>query len=211
MKAKKKSLPPAAAQLRRLVQEAEDMGNELAQLWKRSYSSLPAPEREHLFNPERGYRFDLAWPPAMIAVEGEGGILQKGKGHSSVSGILRDVEKYNSAALLGWTVIRIHRKSIDDGTYLPLFDWVAGQLRGGPTDAEIEAALQAVKFPNGPEDQVIAKYGLTWEQLEQMGRHADFTLSSKLAAALYEVGDICESAVERAAFYKLLSEKRRRR
>ena len=51
----------------------------------------------------------------MIALEIEGGIFggkeangRRYKGaHSSVTGMLRDIEKYNAAAVLGWRVLRV--------------------------------------------------------------------------------------------------------
>ena len=76
---------------------------------------LPAPVFEHRFEPKRMFRFDYAWPAYMIALEVEGGIFggtaangRRYKGaHSSISGMLRDLEKYNAAAVLGWRVLRV--------------------------------------------------------------------------------------------------------
>ncbi len=67
--------------------------------------------------PERRYRFDFCDPVRKLAIEYEGGLFMGGPaGHSSVGGILRDISKYNLAAILGYRVIRITAKSIDDGT-----------------------------------------------------------------------------------------------
>lgn len=64
-------------------------------------------ETEHKFHPERNWRFDYAIPQHKIAIEQEGGIWMKGKGaHSRPSGILRDMEKYTQANILGWIIIR---------------------------------------------------------------------------------------------------------
>jgi len=60
---------------------------------------------EHKFHPKRKWRFDLACPEQRIAIEIEGGVFIKGA-HGSITGILRDVEKYNEATSLGWRVIR---------------------------------------------------------------------------------------------------------
>lgn len=58
------------------------------------------------FATSRNFRFDFAWsPPLMVAVECEGGVFTKGA-HGSISGILRDLEKYNLAAAHGWIVLR---------------------------------------------------------------------------------------------------------
>lgn len=66
-------------------------------------------KREFEFYKERHWRFDWCFPDLMVAVEYEG-IMNGGKAHSSVSGILRDIEKYNTAQSLGWRVIRITAK-----------------------------------------------------------------------------------------------------
>lgn len=69
-------------------------------------------EEEYTFHPERKWRFDWAIPALKIAIEYEGGIFmaEGNKGHGSVGGILRDIEKYNEATVLGWRVIRVSPK-----------------------------------------------------------------------------------------------------
>ena len=79
---------------------------------------FPEPDVEHRFHPTRKWRFDFAWPTARVALEKEGGLYQGsgsrcsccrqplGGAHRSVSGILRDIEKYNAAQSLAWHVIR---------------------------------------------------------------------------------------------------------
>lgn len=78
---------------------------------------LPAPRCEVLFHPLRRWRFDFAWHDRMIAAEVEGGIFIRGR-HASPAGFIKDAEKYNTAALLGWRVFRfpVHggRKWIDE-------------------------------------------------------------------------------------------------
>ena len=71
---------------------------------------------EYRFHPTRRWKFDWAAPSLGLAVEYEGGVYRGGGGHSSVTGILRDIEKYNEAALLGWRVIRVTASSVRDGT-----------------------------------------------------------------------------------------------
>lgn len=75
---------------------------------------LPKPLPEYQFHPTRKYRFDLYFEQdgAKVALEIEGGVFRKGKGaHSSVSGILRDMDKYNEAAKLGIFVYRVLPKN----------------------------------------------------------------------------------------------------
>lgn len=77
---------------------------------------LPTYEREFKFNDKRGWRFDYFFPSERVAVEYEGGIFAKGRGgHSSVSGILRDIDKYNEAALAGIIVIRVTAQTVANG------------------------------------------------------------------------------------------------
>jgi len=67
---------------------------------------LPEPETEFVFHPSRKWRFDFAWVPQKIALEVEGGTWSRGA-HGRGSGIARDIEKYNSAIILGWGVLRV--------------------------------------------------------------------------------------------------------
>ena len=64
-------------------------------------------EREFYFHPEIDWRFDFAILPHKIAIECEGGIYSGGA-HSRPAGILRDIAKYNDAAIYGWRLLRAH-------------------------------------------------------------------------------------------------------
>jgi hypothetical protein len=77
-------------------------------------------EREFLFAlPKRRWRSDWRISTTKVLVEFEGGLFAKDKiGHGNVGGILRDIEKYNSATLLGYVVIRITPKHITSGEAL---------------------------------------------------------------------------------------------
>lgn len=63
------------------------------------------PLREHRFHPVRKWRFDYAFPAHRVAVEIDGGIWTRGR-HVRPQGYLRDMEKFNEAARLGWTVLK---------------------------------------------------------------------------------------------------------
>lgn len=67
---------------------------------------LPAPTLEHQFHQTRKWRFDFAWPDHRVYMEVEGGIYEHG-GHTSITGIKRDIAKYNAAALAGWVGLRV--------------------------------------------------------------------------------------------------------
>lgn len=67
---------------------------------------LPLPETEFKFHPSRKWRFDFCWPaPYWVALEVEGGLWKHGR-HVRGTGYLKDMEKYNYAAILGWKVLR---------------------------------------------------------------------------------------------------------
>ena len=54
---------------------------------------------------ERRWRFDFAEPNVKLAIEIEGGVWIKGR-HIRGSGFIKDIEKYNKAIELGWTILR---------------------------------------------------------------------------------------------------------
>lgn len=61
--------------------------------------------KEFKFHPIRKWRFDYALPEHRIAIEVEGGVWTGGR-HTSPKGFLGDMEKYNTATLMGWRVFR---------------------------------------------------------------------------------------------------------
>lgn len=61
--------------------------------------------KEYRFHPTRRWRFDYAIPEHKIAVEVEGGVWSGGR-HTSPKGFLNDMEKYNTAAVMGWRLFR---------------------------------------------------------------------------------------------------------
>lgn len=72
---------------------------------------------EHAFHPGRRWRLDFAWPEFLIALEIEGGTFNLGR-HTRPIGFEKDCEKYNAAALLGWTVLRVTGAMVKDGRAL---------------------------------------------------------------------------------------------
>lgn len=76
--------------------------------------SLPVPEREHKFLERRRFRFDFAWINLMLGVEIEGGVYSGGR-HTRGVGYSRDLEKYNLAAMHGWTVYRFTTQDVKSG------------------------------------------------------------------------------------------------
>jgi hypothetical protein len=60
------------------------------------------PEREFIFAPPRKWRFDFAFHTFRLAIEVEGGY----GGRHQRGGFVTDMEKYNTAAKMGWKVLR---------------------------------------------------------------------------------------------------------
>ena len=83
------------------------------------WAGIAAPVRELLFAPPRRWRFDFSWPERLLAVEVEGGSFIAGR-HSRGAAFEADAEKYNEAALIGWRVIRVTPRMVDDGRALAL-------------------------------------------------------------------------------------------
>lgn len=96
---------------------------------------LPAPEVEYQFLKERKWRFDFAWPrtedgrPVKVALEVEGGTYSGGA-HTRGKHFESDCEKYNSAAINGWLVLRVTKHMIEDGRAVDTL-LVALIVRGG--------------------------------------------------------------------------------
>lgn len=76
---------------------------------------LPEPHREYRFAPKRRWRADFAWPERWVLAEVEGGIYTRGR-HVRPQGYNSDCEKYNTAQILGWKVMRFTSQMIEDGT-----------------------------------------------------------------------------------------------
>ena len=71
--------------------------------------------REWQFCAPRRWRFDFAFLAKRVAVEIEGGIWSSGR-HTRGGGYEKDLEKYNQAALMGWTVLRYTPAMVHAGT-----------------------------------------------------------------------------------------------
>jgi hypothetical protein len=60
---------------------------------------------EYRFHDTRKWRFDMACPTRKLAIEIDGGVWSGGR-HSGGAGQIGDMEKLNTAAILGWRVLR---------------------------------------------------------------------------------------------------------
>lgn len=80
---------------------------------------------EHKFHKVRKFRFDIAIPDMMLAIEYEG-LMSKKSGHTTIDGYVSDCTKYNLAQIDGWTVLRYTAKNYED---FPLdFEFIKEQL-----------------------------------------------------------------------------------
>ena len=68
-------------------------------------------ERQYGYVPGRKFRADFAFPTARVLVEVQGGVYTR-KAHGSITGILKDIERGNLAALHGWRVLRYTTQQI---------------------------------------------------------------------------------------------------
>lgn len=83
-------------------------------------------EPEFKFHPERKFRADWLVVGSQVLIEYEGGLYSGGKrGHNSIAGIQRDIEKANLAQILGYVVIRVAPKHVVSGQ---AFNWIADAL-----------------------------------------------------------------------------------
>lgn len=114
----KKSKPPSGAALY-LIAHCRQAG-------------IPAPKPEHYFAPPRLWRFDLAWPEQLIAIEIHGKVYasrpkfrwdgsfvhveggESGR-HTRGKGFTEDREKMNEALLLGWRVLEVTTAHVESG------------------------------------------------------------------------------------------------
>ncbi len=82
-----------------------DSGDALIKAIRMLWPDAPEIVTEHRFHPVRRWRFDLAIPIYRIAIEIEGGVWTRGR-HTRGAGYLADLEKYNEATAMGWSVLR---------------------------------------------------------------------------------------------------------
>jgi hypothetical protein len=75
---------------------------------------IPDPNAEVQFHSTRRWRFDYAWPQYRVALEIEGGVFTGGR-HTSGAGFVKDAEKYNYAACMGWAIIRCMPRTLCTG------------------------------------------------------------------------------------------------
>lgn len=90
-------------------------------------TKLPEPVREFRFHHTRRWRFDLAYPDRMIAIECEGLVppnddADRTSRHTTNRGYEQDCEKYDAAVLAGWRLLRFTPSMIRSGKALTMIE-----------------------------------------------------------------------------------------
>lgn len=85
--------------------------------------NLPRPEPEYQFAKDIGrrWRIDYAFLKERVALEIEGGIWVQGR-HTRGSGFAKDIDKYNTLAILGWRLLRVTPKQMKNGEVFLLLE-----------------------------------------------------------------------------------------
>lgn len=119
----------------------ERLDGELDATLAESHPGFPSPTREYLFALQVGRRwsFDFAWVPFKVALEWEGGawgrFITDTEGqrhrvvksrHTDPQGFAEDCRKYNTAAVLGWLVLRTNEQLVRDRS---IYDQVIAALK----------------------------------------------------------------------------------
>lgn len=91
--------------------------------WHLKAAGIDGWEREYRFARHIGrrWRFDFAFVSCKLAVEVDGGTWSGGR-HVRPGGFVKDAEKKNAATLLGWRVLHVVGRQVEDGTALVLIE-----------------------------------------------------------------------------------------
>ncbi|MDH2642596.1 DUF559 domain-containing protein [Acinetobacter baumannii] len=82
-------------------------------------------EQEYKFHPDRKWRADFLITGTKILIEVEGGIWSGGR-HTRGKGYIGDMEKYNSAAMMGFTVLRFSTEQVKAGVAIKQIEQLVG-------------------------------------------------------------------------------------
>ncbi|MDC4413906.1 DUF559 domain-containing protein [Acinetobacter baumannii] len=83
-------------------------------------------EQEYKFHPNRKWRADFLITGTKILIEVEGGIWSGGR-HTRGKGYIGDMEKYNSAAMMGFTVLRFSTEQVKAGVAIKQIEQLVGE------------------------------------------------------------------------------------
>jgi hypothetical protein len=85
------------------------------------------PIAEYRFAPPRRWRFDFLFVEQRIAMEVQGGIFTQGR-HTRGPALLREFEKLNAAAALGYRVLFVTPQQLQDGEAVRIAREAIGQI-----------------------------------------------------------------------------------
>lgn len=108
----RKTATEASAALKSLLRRDSELETLLLNRLERA--GLPVPDQQFRFCPTRRWRADFAYPSDRLLIEVDGGIYSGGR-HTRGSGFEADCEKTSTAAAMGYRVIRVTRRMIEDG------------------------------------------------------------------------------------------------
>lgn len=102
--------------------------------WMKQQGFVP----EHKFHPVRRWRMDYAHIERMICLEIQGGLWITGR-HNTGAGMTKDIEKFNAATLLGWTLIFCTPAMVKSGEACHLVSEILKDKRINLKDKRINA------------------------------------------------------------------------
>ena len=119
--------PPAyrLTQAKPVTAVTTEAGSPLAAQFEHLWRTWGGPElvQEYRFHPVRKWRLDYYHAPTKTAVELEGGLYSNGR-HTRASGYQGDIDKYNAAAMLGITVLRLGTGQVDHQHVTEIIDYI---------------------------------------------------------------------------------------
>src|SRR6185436_706739 len=95
--------------------------------WQIAAHELPVPIEQHAFAAQIGRKFraDFAWPAKewRFLLEVQGGIFMRGGGgHSHPMHIVKDIERQQIAALLGWFLVPVTTDQVKNGEAIAVIE-----------------------------------------------------------------------------------------
>lgn len=101
------------------------MSSTLERTFSELWDLLDGPEllQEYRFHPPRRWRADFAHLASRTLIEVEGGVWSKGR-HVNPKGFMADAEKYLTATMDGWSVLRLTQPLITPDTIRRIIEYV---------------------------------------------------------------------------------------
>ena len=118
-KPKRRAKRPASVKKERVVSEGEAILSQHLRTLKIEF------EQEFKFHHKRNWKADFHIIGKKILVEVEGGIWSGGR-HTRGKGYIGDMEKYNSATMMGYQVIRFSTEQVKSGLAIQQIEKMVG-------------------------------------------------------------------------------------